>query len=284
MELTENPRDGQRAEAASVMAELSQFRTLAPSSKILVEELERSLNHRFGRPAFPRMVDKFGYGVGFAFGEPIHLTLRGGSDDDRRKLEETTGMSVADFEADMERLAEYHFLLGPPRALRAQVPGYDPYAARRSADAQLASFNVLINTLRTNPDIAKRPLDAIVARQFTFDFLDLWTRVLIRAGFSQNRPPFHSKEEATEFLKLLPSQNVVAMIQYHYLKNLNRDWTINDLRDVAALSLAIPYCDIVITDKKAWDVTVNRAHLDAEFRTVILRRLADLPEHLPRAS
>ncbi len=79
----------------------------------------------------------------------------------------------------------------------------------------------------------------------------------------------------------LPSRRVATMIQYHYLKDVRRDWTINDLRDIDALSGAVPYCDIVVTDKKAWDVAVNRAHLDREFGTVILRRLADLLPHLP---
>jgi hypothetical protein len=43
----------------------------------------------------------------------------------------------------------------------------------------------------------------------------------------------------------------------------------------------IPYCDIVVTDNKAWDVVVNRAHLDTEFNTTVLARLGDLPAYLP---
>jgi len=70
------------------------------------------------------------------------------------------------------------------------------------------------------------------------------------------------------------------MMQWNYLKDVERDWTINDLRDIAALAAAIPYCDVVVTDKKAWDAAVNRAHLDNEFNTVILRRLTDLVARL----
>ena len=29
------------------------------------------------------------------------------------------------------------------------------------------------------------------------------------------------------------------MMQYHYLKDVRRDWTINDLRDITALAKAI---------------------------------------------
>ena len=66
------------------------------------------------------------------------------------------------------------------------------------------------------------------------------------------------------------------MLQFHYLKNSNKHWKINDLRDNAALSTAIPYCDIVVTDGEVWDVAVNRAHMDKEFGTLIFRSLADL--------
>jgi hypothetical protein len=282
MELTENPRDKQRNEAATVMASLSGFRTIAPISRILVEELDRAFNTRFGRPAFPEKVDKFGIGAGFAFGQSIRGRIRGGSEDDRRDLEARTGMSIAEFETEMNLLAEHFLLAGPSQNIGSQIPGYDPYAARRVADQQLASFNVMVQTLRTNKDIGARPLDAIAAREFTFEFLDHWTRAWLKAGFTKDRRPFHSKEEYIEFLMSLPTRRVSTMIRFHYLREVYKDWTINDLRDVAALSLAIPYCDLVVTDKKAWDVTVNRAHLDVEFNTVILPRLSDLLPYLEK--
>jgi hypothetical protein len=39
-------------------------------------------------------------------------------------------------------------------------------------------------------------------------------------------------------------------------------------------------CDIVVTDRKAWDVTKKRAHLDKEFNTEIICSLDDLAAHL----
>jgi hypothetical protein len=84
----------------------------------------------------------------------------------------------------------------------------------------------------------------------------------------------------TDFLMSLPSRRVATMIQYHYLKDVERDWDINDLRDIFALSSAIPYCDMVVTDRKAWDVTTKRAHLGEEFDTQIFPTLDDLVAHL----
>lgn len=280
MELTENPRDAHRERAADAMALLSRFITMAPEPKILDEELARELNRRFGRPAFPVKVPKFGIGAGFAFGQVQRMVLNGITEENRREFEARVGMSVSEIEKSANATTEYWVLRGPTATLRSAIPSYDPYAARRIADAQLADFNVMINTLRTVPDVATRPMDAICARQFYFEMEDHYVQALLSAGFTKNRTPFHSKADFTGFLMALPSRKVVTMMQFHYLRDVQRDWTINDLRDIAALSIAIPYCDAVVTDKKAWDAAVNRAHLDKEFNTPIFSSLTGLAAHL----
>ena len=281
IELAENPRDRQREEAANVMTVLSRFNTMTSAAKIIDEELAHALNSRFGRPAFPLKVAKFGYGVNFALtGEEKRLKLTGASEEDRLKLEAKLGKSIAQWEAEVNVFAEYELLKQPPADLRSQIPDYDPYAARRIADEELKSFNVMVDTIHTDPDIMSRPLDAICARQFFFEFMDNYTKALMSAGFTVNRTAFHTKEQLTDFLMSMPSRRVATMLQFHYLKDGGKHWKINDLRDNAALSSAIPYCDIVVTDKEVWNVSVNRAHLDQEFGTVIFRRLTDLATYL----
>ena len=281
IELAENPRDHQREEAANVMTVLSRFNTMTSTAKIIDEELALALNRRFGRPAFPVKVKKFGFGVNFALtGEEKGFRLTGGSEQDRRKLEAMLGKSVTQWEAEVNAVAEYELLKQPSAGLGGQIPGYDPYAARRVADEELKSFNVLVNTVHTDPDIASRPLDAICERQYLFEFLDNYTRALLSAGFTVNRTPFRTKEQFTDFLMSIPSRRVATMLQFHYLEDVGKRWKINDLRDNTALSKAIPYCNIVVTDSEVWDVSVNRAHLDQEFGTAIFRRLTDLAEYV----
>jgi hypothetical protein len=280
MELGENPRDGQRKEAANAMVLLSRFNTIISAARIIDEELAQALNRRFGRPAFPIKVNKFGYGAYFALmGKERELRMTGGSEEARGELEAKLGKSIRQWEIEVNTVAEYD-LLSQPEADRDQMPGYDPYAARRIADKELESFNVLVDTVHSNPDVIPRPLDAIYARQFLFEFLDNYTRALMSAGFVGQRRPFHSKEELSAFLESMPSRRVATMLQFHYLKDTSKHWKINDLRDNVALSKAIPYCDIVVTDKEVWDVAVNRAHLDREFGTPIFRRLTDLMTYL----
>jgi hypothetical protein len=238
------------------MALLSQFVTMAPLHKIVDEELAREFNKRCGRPAFPIKVPKFGRGVRFAFGEPTE-------------------------QQDINKMVEYLVLEGPAQAIRGHIPNYDAYAGRRIADSELQGFNVMLDTLRTDPDLARRPLDAICARQLLVDIEENFVRARISAGYAKTRPPYlRDREQMTDFLMSLPSRRVATMIQYHYLKDVERDWDINDLRDIFALSSAIPYCDMVVTDRKAWDVTTKRAHLGEEFDTQIFPTLDDLVAHL----
>jgi len=281
MELAENPRDRHRREAADTMMELSRFTSMVSAARIIDEELAQALHRRFGRPAFPIKVEKFGYGVNFALtGEEKAFSLTGGSEEDRQRLEANLGKPIKQWEAEINIFAEYQLLKQPENVIRDRIRDYDPYAARRVADEELRSFNILVDTVHTNPDVVPRPLDAIYARQFLFEFLDNYTKALESAGFTRNRRPFHAKEELASFLESMPSRRVATMLQFHYLKDVNKHWKINDLRDNVALSQAIPYCDIVLTDSEVWDVAVNRAHLDREFGTTILRRLTDLPKHL----
>lgn len=276
LELGENPRDHQRKEAADVMVVLSRFNTITTAARIIDEELAQALHNRFGRPAFPIKVKKFGCGAYFALmGEEREFRLTGGSEEARWVLEAKLGKSIRQWEAEVNAVAEYD-LLRQPEADRAQIPGYDPYAARRIADEELKSFNKLVETVHNDPDVIPRPLDAIYERQFVFEFLDNYTRALMSAGFVGQRRPFHSKEEFSDFLESMPSRRVATMLQFHYLKDVGKRWKINDLRDNVSLSKAIPYCDIVVTDKEVWDVAVNRAHLGKEFETPVFRRLTDL--------
>ena len=61
--------------------------------------------------------------------------------------------------------------------------------------------------------------------------------------------------------------------------NSTQMWTANDVYDIDALAIAVPYCDVVVTEKACHHV-LTTAGLDRRMRTAILRRLDDLPTAL----
>jgi hypothetical protein len=60
-----------------------------------------------------------------------------------------------------------------------------------------------------------------------------------------------------------------------------KQWEGNDLNDVSALSIAVPYCDVGITERQ-WVHSVDRAELGQRFNTAMINDLARLPELLGR--
>jgi len=277
-ELTENPRDRLRDPAAGIMLKLSRLVTIAPSAKIVDEELAQELNRRFGRPAFPIKVPKIGYGVGFAFGVPGRVKATGFTDAERDRIEAQMGKTIADLELEANALFEY-WLLSTPRSLRDRIPGFEPVSTRQDAAAELKEIQVMVDSLHSDKEIATRPMDGVAARQLCRDIFDNYKRALASAGFI-TRFPFRNKEELTDFLEHLPTQRVATSLKYSYVKQTSTTWKINHLRDIEALSVAIPYADAVVTDADVWDAATHRARLDTEFGTPIFKSLTDVVTYL----
>ena len=277
-EMTENPRDELRVAAADVMLKLSQLVTSSPSAKIVDEELAQELNRRFGRPAFPIKVPKIGYGVGFAFGIPGRVKATGFTDAERDRIEAQKGKTIADLELEANAQFEY-WLLSTPRSLRERVPGFEPIFTRQDATAELAEVQVMVDNLHSDKEMATRPMDGVAARQLCRDIFDNYKRAMASAGFVTSFP-FRNKEELTDFLEHLPTQRVATSLKHNYVKQTSATWKINHLRDIEALSAAIPYTDAVVTDADVWEVATHRARLGTEFGTPTFRSLTDVVTYL----
>ena len=86
-------------------------------------------------------------------------------------------------------------------------------------------------------------------------------------------------EEQREFLNDLPTIATQAALRYKRHKNPSHTWKLNDLRDSDALREAVPYCDIVVTERHA-RAMLQEAGLDRRFGTVLLSDLRQLPAAL----
>jgi hypothetical protein len=274
-ELTENSRDRFREPAAEVMWRLSKAATIAPASKIVDEELAVELNRRFGRPRWPVKVRKFGRGVGFAFGQG---RLRAVVPSEKRaEIEAQIGMTISDAEALLE-----FYVLSTPGSLRSQIPDFDPNGWRREADAELAEIKgMLANVHGSGTSIAGRPAAAVYARQLIGGIRENFRRAMTTAGYADTFTcPLKNSDEITDFVKHLPTQRVATELKIHYAKNSQTQWKINHLRDIAALSVAIPYTDAVVTDRDVCSAATHGTRLDKEFNTEIFRQLTELADYL----
>jgi len=77
----------------------------------------------------------------------------------------------------------------------------------------------------------------------------------------------------------MPSFDVAVSLKTSYHRDPNHRWTTNDLHDIDALGSALPYCDVVVTDKAVAE-HARRTGLDDRLQTTVLSNLTDLIQHL----
>jgi hypothetical protein len=88
----------------------------------------------------------------------------------------------------------------------------------------------------------------------------------------------------------LPDETITGLFDFFPTLDVERALTLaaeqqqrqiqpNDVYDIAALTAAIPYCDIVITER-FWAHLCNATTLPHKYQTTILPSLADLTRHL----
>lgn len=86
---------------------------------------------------------------------------------------------------------------------------------------------------------------------------------------------FKKKFDVDEFLKQFPTALCLFTLLFQRDQQSARDIQINDMADIWHLTLAIPYSDIVITERM-WASIARRAKIDQVCGTIIAPSLADL--------
>jgi hypothetical protein len=79
----------------------------------------------------------------------------------------------------------------------------------------------------------------------------------------------------------MPSSEVAVELKTALHRDAARavGWLPNDVTDIDQLAMAVPYCDVVVTEKAGAD-SLKKAHLDERCGTTLLRSLNDLPTYL----
>ncbi len=90
---------------------------------------------------------------------------------------------------------------------------------------------------------------------------------------------FSSKDAAQNFLKKIPSAYVFYMMNYTRNANKSRAIKPNDIYDLHCLSAAIPYCDIVITER-SWANILNQNKIGDMYDTIIINKIEELDDLL----
>jgi len=86
-------------------------------------------------------------------------------------------------------------------------------------------------------------------------------------------------EECTEFIENMPASFCSFSLTRRRDEQISAPVHEHDLYDIASLSIAIPYCDVVVCEKKFGNFA-KQEKLDEKYNTIILKNLNELDEYL----
>lgn len=274
MEVTKIASVDQRSDLANVMSMVSHFVTLASPKDRLDFEVASALSLRFPQMPAQLTFSDLGVGFRFAFGQGIEPNGSATALDDSVKKTD-----LLDLEHYANQLMEYMILRGPRPSDTSQIHDYDQYAADRIAEERAQSEQKILEIIKAtdNPNISLE--DAAYARMLWDYVIPRLPLLLDQAGVAKESFDALGKQWYKELLDDVPLISVQLALIIQANKNGSRTWTRNDINDMDALGLAVPTCDIVVTEKYACDI-LNRSGIARRFRTVVIRSLDDLVKEL----
>jgi hypothetical protein len=114
-------------------------------------------------------------------------------------------------------------------------------------------------------------------------FAALALRAVTELGLSQAQleanPPTHFW--TNEYMATLPTFNVWSKLYAYLARVMSREITVNDLYDMGHLSVAVPYCDVVVADAAMKHLLTFR-RLNEAYNTAVHSDLTEAIEKLER--
>jgi hypothetical protein len=260
---------------AATMVELSHGHTLAGSSTLVPAEVTAAAYRIATGSPPPRRVEAFGLGAAHALGvEPGRFSGLSSLDE-----LEAAGMPdvmldlVRDGVIDATELALLARTEASPAAsaIAAATRKQMGAVGRRFADAQRDYASAL-----QQHGLAHQR-DEGLSRFDLVDVIPLFNRAFAALGKQLTPEQFKDIEAVEGLLREVPSKWVVREMRRVRHRNAQQAWTENDLNDVNALSGAVVYCDVVVTERQ-WTHHLNQEGIARLHDTVVISDLRKLPE------
>ena len=121
--------------------------------------------------------------------------------------------------------------------------------------------------------------DAVSVREVLIQINSIFERGCDEREVNSLQSLFPSVMDARRAFDSMPSFDASVTLKTSLHKNAKHRWTSNDVHDIHALALTLPYCDIVITDRAMASQAVQTG-LASRLNTIVISRLSDLRQHL----
>jgi hypothetical protein len=274
----------QRADMAATMASISFCRTLRSRAALLRHQMLMAMHIQFGRPAFrPSSPDILGIGAGWALaGTPTPLQVV----ESGRPV--APSPKLVDFMRRGHQGAELRILEGARanelNELRQR--GYKPEAHQSVVRSRLEWEEIYADLLARDDPISREELRVRVqARELIHEHLEMFSGLLReyrldlhQALGSDPTLPGSGRSKIVAFADAIPSLRVATDLKVELFRDTSKSWDRNSLYDVDALSMALPYCEVVVPDKQMANL-LSRSRAGERNNTVVAS-LFELPAML----
>jgi hypothetical protein len=289
MEVTRIVDPRQRHDIARVMEELSRFACLMDRWVVVRLELQEALCGLLGESA--RIFDLLpliGNGALQALGRQGGLRIR--DPDGRDVTDETRAQwpgGPAAFDAwclSAERQLNWSVLAGPDdeEAPALRELGWDPEKATEVTDRRASQESEQATRLAQDPRWRRGRLrDVVAARYLALEIKSALDEQTAQRGVDFPGL-FPEPESARQFTDSMPSADVWITLLTALHRNPQTRWTANDIYDADALSVAVPYCDFVATERHATHL-LHAADLPMRVDTAVVATLDELVAALTAA-
>lgn len=282
MEMNKIKDPSQRQVIADVMEELTGFASLMDRVVVMNLELDAMLDPFAKQPSALAKISLLGRGVRHSFGRSGGVRFTGPNGDATEEVRARMGAEAFDrFVAEAELQLDRSVLRGPAddevQDLRAR--GWKPESAIQAAEKRAVQERELSPTLDAETRWRRGRLrDVVAARELCFEFQNILPRAVTRRQLAL-RDVISDPDSGRKFVRAMPGTEVSIELKTAWHRNRDKAWTANDMYDIDAMALAVPYCDIVVTEK-ACHHALTTARLGERMHTALLRNLLDLPAAL----
>ena len=278
----------QRHDLREVIEQVCQYKVVTALSVVATHEIETVLNQVVGPSPVPlNTTDYLDWGVDRAFGRVGDIRIRSASGEDvteefrRNYPQGPTAFDgiILDAQLELNRKAVEGPTPQEEPLLRKQ--GWKPEVIVQASERSASAEREQAQRLDDDPNWRLgRIRDLITAREAIVEVGDIFAEGFARRGFGAVDQFFAANpDDLRAVYSGMPSFNVAVTLKMSLHRDSNHRWTNNDIFDIRALALTIPYCDVVLTDRSMWS-HVTRHKLPERYDTAVISRLTDLPNHM----
>ena len=283
MEISKIGRFRQRRDLRKAIERVSHFFVITSRDVIATHEVETLLDEVAGPNPQPiNTMDYLDWGLARAFGMVGGFRIRSKDGDDVTadvRASHPEGPEAFDAilaEATMSLNRQVIEGPSPEEEPEMRARGWDPSGVFEVSERRAKQEIEQVQRFDDDPAWRRgRIRDVVAAREVLIELHDTLNRGLNERGANLT-DIFPEPGTTRRRLDSLPSFDVSVTLKASYHRDPAHRWTTNDIHDIDALASAMPYCDVVVTDKAACS-HATRSGLAERLETIVLSDLALLP-------